>query len=87
MARRLRDQTGVRARDVYWNEKTRLLYEKAEIERTDNRRAIMPNVFFGSKKIYFYREWDTMKANLVVLTGFILIGFSACVIRVRIISR
>ena len=87
MARRLRDQTGVRARDVYWNEKTRLLYEKAEIERTDNRRAIMPNVFFGSKKIYFFREWDTMKANMVVLIGFILAGFTACVIRVRILSR
>lgn len=87
MARRLRDQTGTRARDVYWNEKTRLLYEKAEIERTDNRRAIMPNVFFGSKKIYFHREWDTMKANLFVLAGFILAGFAACVLRVRILSR
>ena len=77
----------MRARDVYWNEKTRLLYEKAEIERTDNRRNQMPNVFFGAKKMYFQSEWGTLGVNLVVLIGFILIGFAACVIRVGRISR
>ena len=86
-ARRLRNEDGVRARDVYWNEKTRLLYEKAEIERTDNRRNQMPNVFFGAKKMYFQSEWGTLGVNLVVLIGFILIGFAACVIRVGRISR
>jgi ABC transport system ATP-binding/permease protein len=75
--------TWIRARDVYWNEKTRLLFEKAEIERTDNRRALMPNVFFGSRKTYFGREWDTIELNLAVTAGFLLAGFAACVWRVR----
>ena len=77
----------LRARDVYWNEKTRLLYEKAEIERTDNRRAVMPNVFFGARKTYADSEWNTLDINLLVLSLFILAGFSACVFRVRQLNR
>lgn len=85
-ARFRRDHTPddyVRVKDVYWNEKIRLLFEKAEIERTDNRRQAMPNVFFGARKTYFGKEWDTMRVNLLVTSGFLLAGFAACVWRVR----
>ena len=61
--------------------------QKAEIERTDNRRNVMPNVFFGSRKFYFQSQWDTMKLNLGVLVLFIIAGFCACVARVGRISR
>ncbi len=73
----------IRARDLFWNEKTRLLHQKAEIERTDIRRQVMPNVFFGNTKRVFNREWDTIQLNLHVLVGFILTGAGACVFLVR----
>ncbi len=45
----------VSAEQVFDNQKIRDLYNKAEMERTDNRRSRRPNVFFGRDKLYVWR--------------------------------
>jgi hypothetical protein len=45
----------VSAEQVFENQKIRDLFSKAEMERTDNRLAQRPNVFFGRDKLYVIR--------------------------------
>ncbi|QQL44016.1 ATP-binding cassette domain-containing protein [Sulfuriroseicoccus oceanibius] len=77
------DESWTEASDLYWNEKTRLLFTNAEVERLDIYREKMPNVFFGSKKLYLGQKWDTRWVNLLVVGVSLLGGFLFSVARVR----
>jgi hypothetical protein len=63
----------VSAEQVFENQKIRDLFSKAEMERTDKRRAQRPNVFFGRDKLYvirfnlFGREWTLLDLKIRTL--------------------
>jgi len=73
----------VTAEEIYWNEKTRLLFTNAEVERLDRYRRRMPNVFFGAEKRYFGENWDTRFVNITVVVFSLVIGFVLSIARVR----
>jgi ABC-type multidrug transport system ATPase subunit/ABC-type multidrug transport system permease subunit len=58
---------GVSAEEIYVNRKVLDLVTKAEMERTDYRRKVQPNVFFGTIKRYFGNDFDTLWINAMVI--------------------
>lgn len=77
---------GVTAEELYVNQKVRDLVTKAELERVDYRRqpaaadgtrtaqrktVTTDNVFFGTRKLYFRQEVDTLAANALAMLGFV----------------
>lgn len=63
----LEQEDGVSAEEIYVNRKVLDLVTKAEMERTDYRRKIQPNVFFGTVKRYFGTDFDTLWINAMVI--------------------
>ena len=76
----------VTAEELYVNQKVRDLVTKAELERVDYRRqpttidgtplprrkpVTTDNVFFGTRKIYFGHEIDTLTANALAMLVFV----------------
>lgn len=61
------------AESYFVNQKIEDLMIKADIEQTDYRRQRHINVFFGTIKRYFGREFDVVTINLVVLNGITLV--------------
>ncbi len=63
----LEQEDGISAEEIYVNRKVLDLVTKAEMERTDYRRKIQPNVFFGTVKRYFGTDFDTLWINAMVI--------------------
>lgn len=63
----------ISAEQAFDNQKIRDLFSKAEMERTDTRRAQRPNVFFGRDKLYvikfdlFGRQWTLLDLKIRTL--------------------
>ncbi len=77
-------KTRVSAEEVYQNKKIADLVHKAEFERTDFRnKGVRPNVFFGRRKTYFNREFETLRADGFALGVFILLPLAAVYLSLR----
>jgi ABC-type multidrug transport system ATPase subunit/ABC-type multidrug transport system permease subunit len=74
------------AGDLYLNDKVQDLYNRAEVERQDYRKAENPpNVFFGSERQFRFppnssKPWigfriETLQLNLLAMVTFIVVAF------------